>query len=555
MSVLRSKAQNTSVADLISTLNSSIHDIKTSDELLESVLPGDGLVQYMSCVYRDGKDDDDSDFSEDDAQVPGQNTEAEILRQRVTDLEEMMQRMSQTFRSAIDENLLDGPAAAKSEIATPVVETSSTTVIPKDDVVKNDAAYFGGYSDRLIHEIMLRDVHRTTTYRDSMFARPDLFKDKTILDVGCGTGILSMFAARAGAKRVIGIDAADIIDKTRLIVAANGLDNVITLVKGKVEEISLPEDITTVDVIVSEWMGYFLLYESMLPSVFYARDKWLRRATGESMFASAVAAKKSYDAEAALAAASSPIPFARDTLLFPDVARMFVAGVDTRTYRKETQDFWKNVYGFDMSTLITAEDAMPRASVDILEARDECSITDKLPLACFELMSCQSKELDFNSEFTLTAQKDDVLDSLVVWFDTLFSSLVRRNKHEGVESTLPASDSTPVNMAKVKKSTEKDMELPISTDGTYVLDTSYTREATHWKQTLLRLPYIMNVKGGDKVQVKLVAKRRSDNHRHYDVTASYNLTSQAEVPTTQPPIMNTTWAKPGVLYTHKFSLQ
>ena len=50
----------------------------------------------------------------------------------------------------------------------------------------------------------------------------------------------------------------------------------VTLIRGKVEEISLPEGIDGVDIIVSEWMGYCLLYETMLPTVLYARDKWLR---------------------------------------------------------------------------------------------------------------------------------------------------------------------------------------------------------------------------------------------------------------------------------------
>ncbi len=47
----------------------------------------------------------------------------------------------------------------------------------------------------------------------------------------------------------------------------------ITVLKGKVEEVELPVD--KVDVIISEWMGYCLLYESMLQSVIFARDKWL----------------------------------------------------------------------------------------------------------------------------------------------------------------------------------------------------------------------------------------------------------------------------------------
>ena len=48
---------------------------------------------------------------------------------------------------------------------------------------------------------------------------------------------------------------------------------VITVLKGKIEDIELP--VAKVDIIISEWMGYFLLFENMLNSVLYARDKWL----------------------------------------------------------------------------------------------------------------------------------------------------------------------------------------------------------------------------------------------------------------------------------------
>ena len=78
-----------------------------------------------------------------------------------------------------------------------------------------------------------------------------------ILDVGCGTGILSMFAAQAGAKHVYAVDCSSIIDQARKIVERNGFADKITLIKGKVEEIELP--VEHVDIIVSEWMGYMLL--------------------------------------------------------------------------------------------------------------------------------------------------------------------------------------------------------------------------------------------------------------------------------------------------------
>ena len=84
-----------------------------------------------------------------------------------------------------------------------------------------------------------------------------------------------MFCAKAGAKQVIAVDKSDIIVKARENIFHNGLADVITCLKGAIEDVKLPVD--QVDIIVSEWMGYCLFFENMLPSVFCMRDRFMKR--------------------------------------------------------------------------------------------------------------------------------------------------------------------------------------------------------------------------------------------------------------------------------------
>uniref|UniRef100_A0A158RD88 Methyltransf_25 domain-containing protein n=1 Tax=Hydatigena taeniaeformis TaxID=6205 RepID=A0A158RD88_HYDTA len=95
-----------------------------------------------------------------------------------------------------------------------------------------------------------------------------------LLDVGCGTGILSMFGAKAGAAHVYALDGvANLCSLARQIIAENHLSSAITVINSKVEDAQLGVD--RVDAIVSEWMGHALLYENMLSSVLCARDRYL----------------------------------------------------------------------------------------------------------------------------------------------------------------------------------------------------------------------------------------------------------------------------------------
>ena len=97
------------------------------------------------------------------------------------------------------------------------VEDKKLEQLTNEEMTSKDY-YFDSYAHFGIHEEMLKDEVRTMSYRNSMRENKHLFKNKVVLDVGCGTGILSMFAAKAGAAKVIGVDMSSIVEYARKIV-------------------------------------------------------------------------------------------------------------------------------------------------------------------------------------------------------------------------------------------------------------------------------------------------------------------------------------------------
>jgi len=242
--------------------------------------------------------------------------------------------------------------------------------------------YFNSYNHHGIHEEMLKDEVRTKSYRDAIYQNKHIFKDKIVLDVGCGTSILSMFAVKAGAKHVIGVDMSTIIEKAKEIVEVNGMSDKITLLQGKMEEVELP--FPKVDIIISEWMGYFLLYESMLDTVLYARDKYL----------------------------------APGGLIFPDKATIFMAAIEDGEYKDEKIGFWDNVYGFDYSPL--KDTALTEPLVDTVEMK--AVVTDPTAVKTIDLYTVTPADLAFEAPFTLDIRRNDFIHALIAWFDIDFTA-------------------------------------------------------------------------------------------------------------------------------------
>jgi len=127
------------------------------------------------------------------------------------------------------------------------------------------------YAELAVHRWMLRDVIRNEAFQRAL--QKVVKPGDVVLDLGAGTGLLSIFAAAAGARRVYAVERTEIADVARRMVERNGYREVIEVHQMDVETVTLPEK---VDVIVSEWMGGFGVDENILPSLVIARNRWLR---------------------------------------------------------------------------------------------------------------------------------------------------------------------------------------------------------------------------------------------------------------------------------------
>lgn len=147
---------------------------------------------------------------------------------------------------------------------------NSVFILRTEDSSANQYFQFYGYLSQ--QQNMMQDFVRTSTYQKAINGNYNDFNEKIVLDVGAGSGILSFFAAQAGAKRVYAVEASNMAQYAQQLVAANNMSDRITVIAGKIEEIELPEK---VDIIVSEPMGYMLYNERMLETYLHAK-KWLK---------------------------------------------------------------------------------------------------------------------------------------------------------------------------------------------------------------------------------------------------------------------------------------
>jgi len=260
------------------------------------------------------------------------------------------------------------------------IKSCSSAVAVADDLTSRDY-YLDSDAHFSVHEQILRDNIRTNTFKSAINYNKHLFEDKIVLNVGCGTGLMCMLVAQAGAKTVIGIDKSAMADQAREIVKDNKLEDSIIIIRGDVQDVSLP--VNEVDVIIAEWMGYSLYSNSMLESVIFARDKWLTK----------------------------------EGILFPDRGTLYVCAIEDKQFKDERINFWEDVYGFNMTCLKNISLAEP-----LIEAVPKSSVvSNSCLLKEIDLYTVKKDDISFDSPFCLSLKKNEHIHALVTYFEVEFS--------------------------------------------------------------------------------------------------------------------------------------
>lgn len=228
------------------------------------------------------------------------------------------------------------------------------------------------YDSLRIHDLMLSDSTRTTAYKRAVEA--NVRPGDTVLDVGAGTGILALLAARAGAARVYAVEPTGIIALAKRLAQSNGLASRIEFIQTQVEEVDLPDK---ADCLVSEWLGVFALQENMLPSIASARDRLLR-------------------------------PGGK---ILPEAVRLSLALVEDEELHHRKIERWQRMpYGLDYSDFAHCQSN----DVHAIAMGPDTLLSDPVELARLDMRYASDSRLEVRT--SLTAARPGLCHGLAGWF-------------------------------------------------------------------------------------------------------------------------------------------
>ncbi|XP_032690565.1 protein arginine N-methyltransferase 1 isoform X2 [Odontomachus brunneus] len=230
---------------------------------------------------------------------------------------------------------------------------------------------------------MLDDKIRVLAYKTAIFNSKDKFQGKTVMDVGAGTGILSIFSAQAGAKKVYAVEASILAKTIEHVLIENNVQNKIEVIHSKVEDIH-PDSLEKVDIIISEWMGFYLVHEGMLDSLLYARDNFLRE----------------------------------NGLLFPSIAKLYASPCQLRIM----YEFWDNVHGVSMRFIGKQYREIKSMKPEILYLNQDDLLTEGKLLAWLDLKCISVEDLNLlgGEDYVSVCDKNGKYQGICIWFTVEF---------------------------------------------------------------------------------------------------------------------------------------
>ncbi|KAF0306644.1 putative protein arginine N-methyltransferase 6 [Amphibalanus amphitrite] len=326
---------------------------------------------------------------------------------------------------------------------------------------------------------MVGDKPRTEAYRAAIQASRHLFQDKVVLDIGAGTdscedhsvgscGVRWASAASApyaidrpqtragrltrqpeGGTGPVGRHPQRGPNRRTLNAERNGFGDVVRVVHGRIEDVTLPEQ---ADVIVSEWMGFYLLHESMLDSVIVGRDRFL----------------------------------APDGVMFPDVARLYACPSTLAAFHCDQLQCWSRPYGLDLTAVGEAARRSMQQAPQVLDTHPEELLAAPELVLELHLQYVTAEELAaVTCRRFVTVTRPGPYRGLCLWFECQFPDGSRLD-------TAPRAPSTHWRQTAVVLPTDYPLEV----------DT-----VIGWELTLAR-----EADGGRKYRIALSMLDEDDEH-------------------------------------------
>ena len=190
---------------------------------------------------------------------------------------------------------------------------------------------------------------------------------------------------------------------SRKIIEQNGFSELVTVLEGDVSDVQLPGDIVA-DVLISEWMGFYLLHESMLDSVVTARDRLLRPGAA----------------------------------VFPSTATLYACPVSLKEYCAQNFDFWHDVCGFDFSEAGSVLRKKRLTSPKVMTVPDKSLLAEPQQVLSIDLQYVNASDVStVVTSLDFVVQKNDVMHGFALWFDVQFDG-----QHPVSLDTSPSSSPT-----------------------------------------------------------------------------------------------------------------